>query len=823
MPVGGICCGGVYVGGDGRLWLWDIFNQNQFGAVPKTLPIKLDGFNIKEIRNGEGTLYLEPSTYISPLQQGFALTIQHNGTTTTKRLHADDWDEVVFEASYPVATIHYTDKALPVQVTLEAFSPFIPGNADDSGLPATVQAITIKNLSTDVILVNIIGWLENKMLLYTEKDNKGFTRSNKAVKNTSCSGVELGCSVTDKSLEQAGDYGSMFLSSTNKKAVCITDLITTKNKHATAVKGFITSNNNSPVAGIVTTHKIKPNQEIKSDFVIAWYTPNVSFYSAGNPQGMTVQNADQHYYTNRFNSASAVANYIVANYATLKQQTMLWKDTWYNSSLPYWFLERTVMNISTLATTVSHRFKSGRFYAWEGVGCCHGNCTHVYQYAQAGGRIFPSLERDTRQRVDLGIGYDETTGMIRIRGENTGPSIDGQAGTILRIYREHLMSSDDSFLRNNWPKIKKAVEFVILQDKNKDGMEDTPMENTLDALWHGEIAWIVGLCIAGVRAGQAMAEEMNDVEFAATCKQYVEKGSSNMEATLFNGEYFIHRADPVVGKKEIGSFNTCHIDQVYGQSWAWQAGLGRVIGKEKTMSALQALWKYNYMPDVGPYIKIHTGGRFYALAGEGGMVMNTNPRNDDNPYGNAKAWQMGYFNECMTGFEHQVAAHMMAEGMVQESLVLTRSIHDRYHAFKRNPFNEIECSDHYGRAMASYGSFISACGFTYHGPKGYIGFTPKLTPENFKAPFTVAEGWGTYTQQSNGNGFTATLKLAYGKLKLIKFTAELASGTNANKVEVMLNNNVILSSFKQADTACEIQLDTFAVVNAGESLSIKIS
>ncbi len=823
MPVGGICCGGVYAGGDGRLWLWDIFNQNQFGAVPKKLPVKLDGFNIKEIRNSEGTLYLEPATYTSPLQQGFALVIAHAGNTTVKRLHQDDWDEVTFEAGYPVATITYTAAGLPLRVTLEAFSPFIPGNADESGLPATIQAITITNLSNEEIKVSAIGWLENKLLLYTATEKTSFTRVNTAVKTGANTGIAIGCSTTDKQLEKAADYGSMFLGSLNNRAVCITDMATTSNKSIAPLKNAVKASGNTPIAAIITTHILKPNQTINADFVIAWHMPNVSFYAKGNPQGMTVEGADQHYYTNRFNSAQSVASYVSANYAGLKRQTMLWKQTWYNSTLPYWFLERTLLNISTLATTVSHRFASGRFYAWEGVGCCHGNCTHVYQYAQAMGRIFPSLERDTRQRVDLGIGYDEATGMIHIRGEKTGPSIDGQAGTILRIYREHQMSDDDRFLRTNWPKIKKAVEFLMLQDKNKDGMEDTPMENTLDALWHGEIAWIVGLCIAGVRAGQAMAEEMNDTAFADTCRQYVQKGSKNMEDTLFNGEYFIHQADPAVGKKEIGSFNTCHIDQVYGQSWAWQAGLGRIMSKDKTMSALRALWKYNYMPDVGSYIKNHPGGRFYALAGEGGMVMNTNPRNDDNPYGDAKAWQLGYFSECMTGFEHQVAAHMMAEGMVEESLVLTRSIHDRYHAFKRNPFNEIECSDHYGRAMASYGSFINACGFTYHGPKGHIGFAPRLGAENFTAPFTAAEGWGTYSQKRDGASLSAELKLAYGNLRLKQFTAELPEGPKATKAEVVFNGTTITSGLTQTGSSCMVEMDTFILMGAGQVLSIKIT
>ena len=822
MPVGGICSGCVYVGGDGRLWLWDIFNQNQLGVVTKTLPVKLESFNIKEINNVHGSLYLEPLNEVSPLQQGFALSIKQNGTTVIKHLQQDDWDEVTFESTYPVATIRYIDSNLPLEVSVEAFSPFIPGNADDSGLPATIQSITIKNTGSSNISVEVIGWLENKILLNSEKKNTDFTRVNKVTENKSYKGVALQCTTTNPELEKAADNGSMCFACFDKNAICIEDVNTSANKSAYKIKDMVKASANAPVAGIITDHDLKPGQEVKSDFIISWYMPHISFYSNKNPQGMTVQGADTHYYTTRFGNAMAVTAYIAQKYQSLKNKTMLWKQTWYDSTMPWWFLERTFANISTMATTTTHRFQSGRYYAWEGVGCCHGNCTHVYQYAQAVSRIFPELERDTRERVDLGIGYDEATGMIHIRGEKTGPSIDGQAGTVLRIYREHQMSSNYTFLRKNWPKIKKAVIFIMTQDKNKDGMEDTPMENTLDALWHGEIAWIVGLCLAGVRAGQAMAEEMKDIDFAEKCKQYVELGSKNMEQYLFNGEYFIHRPDPAVGKKEIGSFNTCHIDQVYGQGWAWQVGLGRILSKEKTMSALQALWKYNYMPDVGPYIKIHSGGRFYALAGEGGMIMNTNPSNDDNPYGNAKAWQVGYFSECMSGFEHQVASHMMAEGMAEESLVLTRSIHDRYHAFKRNPFNEVECSDHYGRAMASYGTFVSACGFTYHGPKGHIGFAPKLTPENFKAPFTVANGWGSYSQRRNSNRFSAQLKVVYGNLRLKKLSVELDKNHRAERVQILLNNKQTQATFNQTSTYCEIVLGEDTTISRGQILSVSI-
>jgi hypothetical protein len=443
---------------------------------------------------------------------------------------------------------------------------------------------------------------------------------------------------------------------------------------------------------------------------------------------------------------------------------------------------------------------------------------HVWQYAHAMARIFPSIERDTRERVDLGLSL-QPDGMIWYRGEVVkGPAIDGQAGTILRIYREHQMSCDDRFLRNNWDKIKRATQWVIRQDRDGDGMEDTPIENTLDAVWDGQIAWLVGLCIAAVKAAQAMAAEMNDSAFEAVCRAYVEQGMKNMDEKLFNGEYYIHRPDAEKGRQKLGSYNTCHIDQVYGQSWAHQVGLGRVINKEHTLSALKALWKYNFAPDVGPYIKDRKGGRPYALPGEGGMVMNTNPLNEAKPYGENTTWQLGYFHECMSGFEHQVAAHMMAEGMVDEALVLTRMIHDRYHARKRNPFNEIECSDHYARAMASYGTFISASGFRYHGPKGEIGFSPAFKADDFRAPFVAAEGWGTYQQFSKAHRFSAELKLAFGQLRLNRFM--VAAHAGIKNVVVRAGGEAVPVEYQLKENWCMLDFNKTIILNSGVPLTL---
>jgi uncharacterized protein (DUF608 family) len=816
MPVGGINTGTVYLGGDGRLWLWDIFNANQNGIDPKDVIWGNDVKEGRKVRAQDGSAYIAPPKADSKrlLEQGFAFQIEWADKSLIKKMEPADWEDIIFEASYPMAKIRYIDTQLPVEISAEVYSPFIPLDDQNSGLPATIYSFHIKNKSNHPVRISITGWLENKVSPGSALDTN--KRINKKLKADGIQAVE--CSLVNPTSEQMNqaDFGTLGIAVLQANGYVQTNFQLPVNRASFAEAS--PSNPEQPIdelllAAVGNNALIRPRESSQAHFVISWHFCNQQLNPAIDGRGR--------YYSNWFGSAGDVLKYVHQHFDSLSTNSRLWMDTWYQSSLPYWFLERTFLNISTLATSTAQRFKSGRFYGWEGVGCCAGTCTHVWQYAQAVGRIFPGIERDTRQRVDLGLSLHED-GHIWFRGEmNKRPAIDGQAGTVLRIYREHQMSANDSFLRNNWDKIKRATEFIIRQDRNKDGMEDTPLENTLDAVWDGEIAWIVGLCIAAVKAGELMAIEMNDQTFAAQCADYVMKGRRNMETQLFNGEYFIHRPDPEKGRKALGSYNTCHIDQLYGQSWAHQVGMGRIVDREKTISALKALWKYNFTPDVGPYIKTHKGGRPYAMEGEGGMIMNTNPANEARPYGDNVSWQLGYFHECMSGFEHQVASHMMAEGMIEESLVLTRMIHDRYHAARRNPFNEIECSDHYARAMASYGTFITACGFGYHGPKAYMRFAPKLTAGHFQAAFVAAEGWGSYRQEAKEDQLELEIKVHYGRLALKTFSTECDRKVTTAKLT--LNGKNIPAKFSQKGRDCLVEMQDGITINSGQSLQIKIS
>ena len=974
MPVGGICAGQVYLGGDGQLWHWDIFNQHFHSGT-------------------SGSHYAQPMEPASPFAQGFALRLVQNGREQTRALDHTGWRDVTFNGEYPIGHVEYRDADVPVAVSLEAFSPFIPLNVDDSSLPATVMRFKVTNSSQQKVEVELAGWLENAVALKSgetqdvlrhnrvarrgnltflecsatpapagesrspkpdilfddferetyapwtaegtafgrgpvaknqvmdyqgdltmhgqhavnthaapsasdvggrdaqigtltsppftiERDYIRFLIGGGAHAGKTCVNLLVGDKVVlsaigandnkmkprlwgvrrwagktariqavDKEtggwgnigfdyivfsdqpdappgpLAEQPDFGTMGLAllgdnakGDSGRAALAGDPFPAGAFSSSAKGGasFTTKPFGEDLVGSLARRlSLKPGQSGEVTFLLTWYFPNLKLPKL--PPG-------RHYAT-RFPSALAVAEYLAANFDRLARETRLWHDTWYDSTLPYWFLDRTFLNTSILAMSTCFRLGNGRFWGWEGVGCCEGTCGHVWQYAHAVARLFPQLERDTRERVDFGLAQ-QPDGAIHFRGEhNDFPAVDAQAGTVLRALREHQMCSDDAWLKRNWPGVRKAIEWLIAKDENGDGLIEGNQHNTLDTDWFGPVAWLSGMYLAALRAGEEMAREVGDEAFARRCREIFARGQPNFVTQLFDGEYFINKPDPK-HLDAINSGNGCEIDQVFGQSWAFQVGLPRVLPERETRSALRSLWRYNFTPDVGPYRDAYKPGRWYAMAGEAGLLMCSFPRADWD-YAQAKGkgveWAAGYFNECMNGFEYQAAGHMIWEGLLTEGLAITRAVHDRYHASRRNPWNEVECGDHYARSMASYGVYLAACGFGCHGPRGRISFAPRLTPENFKCAFTTAEGWGSFSQTAQAGKWKAAVEMKWGKLTLRSLELDLPPGGKRTGFEVRLGRKLVRAKLSVEGQRAELEFDKPILLKAGQVLKVVLS
>jgi uncharacterized protein (DUF608 family) len=731
MTVGGIGCGTVYLSGDGRLWVWDIFNQHHEGVVPNNkakAPAGLETIQGRQPRERDGANFLLPpraSDHTNGVDARF--TLHHDGKDLP--LDASGWDDVKFTGRWPMGLVEYASEKSPLKVRLEAFSPFVPLDLKSSSLPVTVLEYVIVNPTDKPVDITLSGHLNNPAGQFSKREADRFTET---FKDDHCTGLFHGL----KGSQDGLDAGSMALAAFDS---------------ATADPGKNT-------VSVSVTIPAKGERIVR--FAIAWHFPNLS------PK-IGVPGVKRHYAKDYANAREVMAHFAKER-EKLTALTRKWTSTWNDSSLPQWLLDRTVLTSNTLQTQNCFMFDNGRFWAWEGVGCCPGTCGHVWEYSQGHARLFPEIERNLREITDYSIAQNPD-GSIRFRGSNAKTvAIDAQASYVLRTLRDHQLSDDPGYLKRVWPATRKALQYLIDFDAadprgGLDGLLDGMQHNTLDAEWYGKVHVLCSMYLASLRAGEELALAMGEDDFAKTVRKIFQIGEMNI-AKLFNGEFYIQIEDPA-HEKAIGVGKGCYIDQAMGQFWANQVGLGRLYNAGHQKSALRALWKYNFVPEYGSFRKGFKEGRHYAITGDSGLLMCTWPKGGLRP-DFKKHWQYAYFNEFMTGFEYQAAAHMVAErdeDLVQHGLAITRAIHDRYSVKRgRNPYNEIECSDHYARAGSSYAVFLALCGFEFDQGKGRLAFDPVIQKDHFRAPFTTSKAWGTYEQKDG----KATITVTHGTLTL---------------------------------------------------------
>jgi len=771
MPLGGIAAGSISLGGRGQLRDWEIFNRPDKGNAPIYSICSIWA----QVPGKKPVAKIAESRYLPPFEGPSGLS--YNNAPGLPRL-----DNATFTGKYPMAQIDFRDRKLPVKLSLEAFTPIFPLDADASGLPAFVLRYKVSNPGPAAAQVALCYALDNPV-------DRGDARVNERRE----AGALRGLMMTNPSL--AADHamsGNVTLAALGDGEVSIWrgapkgrwwsgpmlfwDEFSGKGRLEAEAAQVNT-------AGIVCIRKEVPaGGQADFTFVIAWHFPNRTPERCGwnAPKGLEKTVIGNHYCT-RFKDSWAAAEALARDLEPLEKKTRAFVDAMTQATLPGAVKDAAMSNISTLATTTSFRTSDGEFHGFEGVndkaGCCHGSCTHVWNYETTTAFLYPSIAHSLRSAA-FGYPMDERGGMYfremlpANKGRSTIVATDGQMGQIMKVYLDWKLSGDNEWLRGMWPKAKKALEFAWLPgswDADRDGVTEGVQHNTYDVEFYGPNPQCSVYYLGALRACEEMARAMDDTAYAGECRKLFESGSKWIDANLFNGEYYIQkvqgakRADVAKGLiSDMGSENTeqpefqmgegCLVDQLIGQYQADACGLGPLLKPDNIRKTLAAIWRYNWREDLSEHISLQ---RTYALGDEAGLLICD--------YGKAPRPRVPfpYYAEVWTGLEYSIAALMIWTGMVTEGVKIVEAARLRHDGLRRNPFNEPECGHHYARAMSAWSPILALSGFNYDAPKKRLDVSPRQRPAVYRGIWSTASGWGTFEL-----GDKLTIRAEAGELEI---------------------------------------------------------
>ena len=767
LPVGGIGTGTVSLGGRGDLRDWEITNRPAKGFVPQGTGRGCFPSIVLRADDGDGspiTRLLEGPIEDWQFEGSSGCEVPNHGLPRFR--------ECSFDAGYPFGRVNLADPDVPVNATIEAFNPFVPADADRSGLPVAILRVGVENRTDRELDVSVCMSVPNFIgLTGGERRNTNTYRG-----GASFAGIDMQPGGVDESSES---WGTMALATLDPRGVT----------HRTAWKssgwgaslldfwdeldrtGDLTDRPSdgvpAPMASLCARRPVPARASTTVVFVLTWHFPNRTTWtprpdaSACCGDGScSTPDVIGNYYCTRFADAWSVAEHVAGNLESLETDTLEFVNAFLSSDLPEAVKEGALFNLSTLRSQTVFRTPDGRMYGWEGCndesGCCHGSCTHVWNYETATPFLFGALARTMREVEFVHATDDDGRMSFRVnlpieRGVEFGKAAaDGQLGSIMKRYREWQLSGDTDALRAVWPRVRAAMSFCWIEggwDADRDGVMEGCQHNTMDVEYYGPNPQMQGWYLGALRASEEMARHLDDEPFAATCRELFENGSRWMDENLFNGEYYIHEVRPLreeeiadglrVGmtsgadEPENQLADGCLVDQLVGQYMAHVTGLGYLHDPEKIRTTQQSILKYNRRQGLHDHFNCM---RSYALADETALLMAAYPATRPaNPF--------PYFTEVMTGFEWTAAVGMVYEGLVDEGLACMEAIRARYDGRRRNPYDEAECGHHYARAMASWSAVLALTGFHYSA----VSKTMSFTAADGTYFWATGDSWGTCT------------------------------------------------------------------------------
>ena len=775
FPLGGIGTGCIGLSGNGELIDWEIFNRpdkcSRNGRSHFAIKATDGEHSTVKILHGDTNENLIGTPAATTDYRGYGFGPA--GSTMAGFPHFSD---VVFDGSFPIARLSFSDKDFPATVRLTAFNPFIPHEDFNSSLPSAFFQWEIENTTDRKI----------SYALALTVQNPAKASVNKKVSDGGMQGIFLGCA--DKTADSP-EYSDLCILTDAPDASAQEywyrgrwmDGCTTYWKNISTLPRMPERSYEeygSCDHGTLTAYvDIPAGERAKVRFVISWNVPTA--YNHWEPRESDGKDISwKNYYATKLESSYATAKYSMDNFSSLYEKTQLFSDTLQSCTLPEAVIDAISSNLSVLKSPTALRLTDGSFWGWEGciekIGSCFGSCQHVWNYAYAMPYLFPRLERSMREitmkyaLMDSGATGFRVNLPLKRSMDTVRSCLDGQMGEVIKCYREWKLSGDNEWLKEHSESIFRMLEFAWSSenpdrwDADCDGILEGRQHHTLDMELFGPSSWLQGMYLLALDCGARMADFLGETERALLYRRLYKNGRKFLNSELFNGSYFFQKVD-LSDKATLDSFGAaadywndeageikyqvaegCIIDQMLADWHAMLIGMPPVFDNDKKATALQTLYKSNYKSSMRGVVNMW---RNFALNDEGCTMICTYPEGARLP-----AIPIPYCEEAMTGFEYALAGLMIGEGKQGWGEEMVKAVRHRYDGEKRNPWNEIECGSNYARSMASYALMPIYSGFSFDMTKGHIGFAPKHSGRYL---FSVKDSWGKV--ETDEGRFTLTV------------------------------------------------------------------
>ena len=567
VPLGGIGTGKVEINNRGKLVNLTIANN---WARPRR---RMRGFHVMVSPDDSEPFFIETGL---PM----------------KKFHRYEPDSMAYTGRYPFATL--TAKKGAVEVTLEAFSPIIPHNLRDSTIPAIGMSLEVDGSKGGRIMVaasNIAGTNLTGRINGAVDGGVKFTnpRSNDhdGRRGELCLlaadpsethvqynfDVRPGVALSERTGKLAYETEEPWLSFIRKEDV-------PDDRHELVGQW-------EDAGGAVVSEYGRGTQ---SRYAFSWYfTGRSAIYPYG------------HFYHTTFDGAEDAGRYILHNFDRLRAESLEWHDTLIRKDLPEW-LRDAMINSTYVISSNSWLDERGRFAMLEATSSarqlgaiasfCHetGSLPVLEMFPELEKRFLEMTADNTREdgyiMHDLGVdSLDHPTG-----GYTYPPGWkDTGSVFVLLAYRDYRRMNDTGFLTKMYPMMMKAIEWLLIQDADGDGLPDPEGDGDggFDAMVErGRDSYFGSLFIAALTAMREASKLVGRSEDTERISDLLSRAKRSF-SELFNGSYF--RA----WTGEPDSTGYLFLAQMAGDWWTTILDLEPIADREKIDSAYNQLFKVN--------------------------------------------------------------------------------------------------------------------------------------------------------------------------------------------------------------------------------------